>query len=149
MAALPNFFPYLCIDEQDFKRKIHDYGSIFLHDQPTGSQIGNGSYGTVYKGEFLDCEILIKKVLKKYSPTINTDISKLVMNNNHPNILRYVGIEVGDDHFYIGAELCEFNLTEFIRDRALSTELSTIKLTQIFLESMNGLNYLHNASISK
>ena len=142
-AAMPNFFPYLYIDEQDLSRE-YPYGSIFQHDLPNCNQ--NRADKIVYKGKFGDRDIAIKRVAKSYSASVEKEISVLLMNNSHLNILKYYAKEMEDNVFYIGAEFCEFNLTTLMGDESMKQKMLN---TQNLQQLAQGLHFLHKNSISK
>lgn len=146
ISALPNFFPYLYFKERDLFQGEHLYVSLFKHDQTTWGQLGKKKNVFVYKGKLGDRDIAIKRVKKDHSPSVEKEISTLLMNNDHPNVLEYYAKEVDEKYFYIGAELGEFNLETFIADKTLKEKMLT---TQILQQLAEGLHYLHKNSISK
>lgn len=145
MAALPNFFPHVYhINRGELPLEDQPFEKIFRHD--INSVLGTGSTGTiVYKGKLGDREIAIRRVAKIFSNTIGKEIAVMLLNNNHPNILRYYAREVDADYFFIGMELCEGNLATFIADKTLKQKISP---KQILQQSAEGLHYLHRSTLS-
>lgn len=145
MKVLPNFFPHVYnINCGELPLEDHPFEKIFRHNM--NSELGTGSTGTiVYKGKLGDREIAIKRVVETYSSTIAKEISELLMNNNHPNILRYYAHEVDMNYFFIGAEMCDYNLATFTTVESWRQMMAT---KRILLQSAKGLNYLHKLEIS-
>ncbi|GAA5989847.1 hypothetical protein JCM10908_002345 [Rhodotorula pacifica] len=66
-----------------------------LSDEESWLRIGKGSFGSVYKGEYLGIEVAIKEVL----PSTEYDVEKymareiaLMQQARHPNVVQYLGL---------------------------------------------------------
>ncbi|KDN52790.1 kinase-like protein [Tilletiaria anomala UBC 951] len=93
---------------------------------PDGSdkwvKIGGGSFGVVFKGEYLGTQVAIKEVL----PNNTYDVEKyferecvLMKEARHPNIVQYIGLTKSpepDGRIYIISEFVGGNLRSFIAD---------------------------------
>lgn len=110
------------------------------------SELGRSSAGTiVYKGKLGDREIAIKRFKKMPLSNIEKEISVLLMTHSHPNILLYYAKEVDERYFFIGAEMCEYNLATFKTSNSWRQKMS---INKILLQSVKGLKHLHKHNIS-
>lgn len=137
---------YSFIRDESPQRKfdIVKFGRNFVHF--ANEELGRGANGTfVYKGKFNDRPIAIKKVPKHQMEIVMKEIS-IILKNDHPNVLFYFGAEEDELHYYIGNELCKFNLTTFIEDQTWKGKISS---KEILKQLTDGLNYLHGKNIRK
>ncbi|PWN48662.1 kinase-like protein [Violaceomyces palustris] len=85
-------------------------------------KIGGGSFGVVFKGEYLGTQVAIKEVL----PNTTYDVEKyferecvLMKEARHPNIVQYIGLTKSpgpDGRIYIISEFVGGNLRSYIAD---------------------------------
>ena len=123
------------------------FNEIFDHFNDAQNALGTGSYGTiVYKGNLRGRNIAIKRVLKTVSKAVEREISIMIKIDRHPNILRYFAKEEDKNFIFIGTELCECNLTTFVRDQGFVQKMTAKTIMQ---QTAEGLNYLHQLHISK
>ena len=128
------------MEERPFKE-------IFEHFDDQANLLGTGSNHTrVYRGKFGLREIAIKRVLKTVSKAVEREISIMLQTDRHANILKYFAKEEDKNFIYIGTELCEGNLATFIKDSALRQKMA---IKSILQQTAEGLNHLHQLSISK
>ncbi|KAJ9475355.1 Mitogen-activated protein kinase mpkC [Pseudozyma hubeiensis] len=93
---------------------------------PNGGEwirIGGGSFGVVFKGEYLGTEVAIKEVL----PNNTYDVEKyferecvLMKEARHPNIVQYIGLTKSpgpDGRIYIISEFVGSNVRSYIADQ--------------------------------
>ncbi|CEH17150.1 kinase-like protein [Ceraceosorus bombacis] len=107
---------------------MNRFDSIHFADLtgPGGGQwvrIGGGSFGVVYKGEYLGTEVAIKEVL----PNNTYDVEKyferecvLMKEARHPNIVQYIGVSKSPDpdgRVYIVSEFVGGNMRSYIADK--------------------------------
>lgn len=108
---------------------------------PNGGEwvrIGGGSFGVVFKGEYLGTPVAIKEVL----PNNTYDVEKyferecvLMKEARHPNIVQYIGLTKSpgrDGRIYIISEFVGGNMRSFIADvscRIASSDRSQWELT--------------------
>lgn len=94
---------------------------------PNGGEwvrIGGGSFGVVFKGEYLGTEVAIKEVL----PNNTYDVEKyferecvLMKEARHPNIVQYIGLTKSpgpDGRIYIISEFVGSNVRSYIADKS-------------------------------
>ena len=151
MVALPNFFPHLYNIYREELPIVKDgaFKEIFKHFNDVENSLGTGSYGTiVYRGRFGQREIAIKRVLKTISKEVEREISIIMKIDRHPNILKYFAKEEDENFIYIGTELCLGNLVTFIQDKTHNMR-QKITTKEIFQQTADGLNHLHQLNISK
>ena len=151
MAVLPNFFPHLYNIYREELPKVYvgTFKEIFKHFNDAENSLGTGSYGTiVYRGKFGEREIAIKRVLKSVSSAVEREISIMMKIDRHPNILKYFAKEEDENFIYIGTELCEGNLATFVQDKTHNMR-QKITTKEIFQQTADGLNYLHQMDISE
>ena len=87
-------------------------------------RIGGGSFGVVFKGEYLGTEVAIKEVL----PNNTYDVEKyferecvLMKEARHPNIVQYIGLTKSpgpDGRIYIISEFVGGNVRSYIADHS-------------------------------
>ncbi len=87
-------------------------------------RIGGGSFGVVFKGEYLGTEVAIKEVL----PNNTYDVEKyferecvLMKEARHPNIVQYIGLTKSpgpDGRIYIISEFVGANVRSYIADHS-------------------------------
>lgn len=108
---------------------------------------GNGS--VVYKGKFQERPIAIKKVFKSNSDIVDREVYSLLKADSHPNTVRYFGTQEQENFYYIGIELCNCNLKEFIKDNKYPCLKKDMASKDIFRHITLGLKHLHKLNISK
>lgn len=92
---------------------------------PAGGQwikVGGGSFGVVFKGEYLGTPVAIKEVL----PNNTYDVEKyferecvLMKEARHPNIVQYIGLTKSpgqDGRIYIISEFVGGNMRNYLAD---------------------------------
>ena len=155
MKILPNFFPHLYIISRDELPKVKDgkFEEIFVHfNKQKNPSITNEETSEdddrtiVYKGECGQRLIAIKKILATKLKLEKMELSLILQSDLHPNILRFYGFEHVDIWIYIGMELCECNLATFVQDKKWKQKMAA---EMIFQQTAEGLNYLHQLSISE
>ena len=151
MVALPNFLPHLYNIYREELPNVKDgaFKDIFKHFNDATNLLGTGSHGTiVYRGRFGPREIAIKRVLKTVSKEVEREISIMMKIDRHPNILKYFAKEEDEYFIYIGTELCKGNLATFVQDKSHNMR-QKITVNLILKQSADGLNHLHQFSISE
>ncbi|GAA5862700.1 hypothetical protein JCM3774_001890 [Rhodotorula dairenensis] len=66
-----------------------------LSDEELWNRIGKGSFGNVYKGEYLGIEVAIKEVLPSTEYDVEKYLSReiaLMQQARHPNVVQYLGL---------------------------------------------------------
>ena len=107
-----------------------------------GSVLSYGSEGTVHSGAWQDRIAAIKVLTNQYARRAENE-AKLVMNLNHPNIIKYYGLEYEQKSAYLSMELITGgNLYDFIRGKFTSTDYWTV-IEQVLKDVARGMAYLH------
>jgi len=68
-------------------------GEVYLHANPK-SIIGEGNFGTVYKGEWQGINVAMKKL--KDPAEFEKEMKNLKNLGKHPNVISYFGISIDD-----------------------------------------------------
>jgi hypothetical protein len=127
------------------------------------TKIGSGSYGSVYKVDFLKRHYAIKKIkFPKFQDDKNKHKSFLkelgnypaILQLSHSNIVQYFdawleNVKEGGFHFHIQMEYCEGSLTQIINEiygKSIlkpSDNYGFALVIEIFVQILEGLNFLH------
>lgn len=134
--------------DQVARVKIRAFKEIFVHYDDEENLLGIHRWGSrFYKGEFKQRQIAIKRSLKTTMPV--NEIWNLGKIDAHPNVVRYIAMEASADAFYVGLELCKFNLEQLITDVTLREARSQITIKSIMYQTTSGLSHLHELNISR
>lgn len=106
--------------------------------------IGRGSSSVVYKGRFGQRAVAVKKIDKKNSKLIQSEILLLQKSDEHPNIIRYFVSQEDQQFTYLALELCSFTLKDYVMRNDLKSRISS----KTVIEKMfGGLRWLHSLKI--
>lgn len=108
---------------------------IILQDN---NKIGQGGQGLVYKLEYKDKIVAIKKVILTNHITFNE--VNILSNLRHKNIVKYIDYAIKNLTVYLVMEYCETTLKEQIGKQELDIRL-------VGRDILNGLYYLHYHNI--
>lgn len=118
-----------------------------------GKFVGGGTFGNVYQAVNLDsAEIMAVKEIRISDPKFMTPAIKSIKEEmtvlemlDHPNIVKYYGIEVHRDKVYIFMEFCEGgSLTNLLEHGRIADET----VIQVYAwEMLQGLAYLHSKGV--
>lgn len=104
--------------------------------------IGEGSQDTVvYSGFLGKRKVAVKKVPKSLVLLVNREIELLEKSDRHENVLTYFLTEEDPRFYYIALELCEFSLTEYVRNNRF------LQQKEVLQQTSNGLIFLHELGI--
>lgn len=115
-------------------------------------EIGSGAYGKVYlglcqdKGKFIAVkEIEIKKlnIIGEKIKTIEREI-ELLSKLDHPNIVKYLGMEKTNDYFYV---FMDYISGGTINDLSNKFKLNESVIREYSKQILNGIVYLHENGI--
>ncbi len=127
----------------------NNYSNNFIEVE----NIGNGSYGSVYKvyHKYEKNLYAIKKVhITNELLKVNTDIFReiqLFSKLNHKNIVRYYSSWLNDNNstLYIQMELCESTFRDYLNN--IKQDESIEKRIFYFKQIVEGIKYLHDNNI--
>jgi mitogen-activated protein kinase kinase kinase len=118
-----------------------------------GKFVGGGTFGNVYQAVNLDsAEIMAVKEIRISDPKLMTPAMKSIKEEmtvlemlDHPNVVKYYGIEVHRDKVYIFMEYCEGgSLANLLEHGRIADET----VIQVYAwEMLQGLEYLHSKGI--
>lgn len=118
-----------------------------------GKFVGGGTFGNVYQAVNLDtAEIMAVKEIRISDPKLMTPAMKSIKEEmtvlemlDHPNVVRYYGIEVHRDKVYIFMEFCEGgSLANLLEHGRIADET----VVQVYAwEMLLGLAYLHSKDV--
>ncbi|XP_071703894.1 serine/threonine-protein kinase/endoribonuclease IRE1b-like [Rutidosis leptorrhynchoides] len=141
-------------------RKI---GKLLVSDK----EIGKGSNGTIVLEGVYDARyVAVKRIVKSHHDVALKEIQNLIVSDQHPNIVRWYGVEY-DQHFvYIALERCVCSLHELILSQTNSTAQLQLtvevfkafnlwkpngypspELLKVMRETVSGLAHLHELGI--
>ncbi|XP_076892502.1 cysteine-rich receptor-like protein kinase 2 [Bidens hawaiensis] len=111
------------------------------------NKIGEGGFGTVYKGILADGrEIAVKRLFisYKFKTTDFYNEIKLICNFEHPNLVRLLGCSCsGSESILIYEYMPNMSLNYFIFDDIKGREIGWEKRVEIIIGIAEGLVYLH------
>ena len=118
-----------------------------------GKFVGGGTFGNVYQAVNLDtAEIMAVKEIRISDPKLMTPAMKSIKEEmtvlemlDHPNVVKYYGIEVHRDKVYIFMEYCEGgSLANLLEHGRIADET----VIQVYAwEMLQGLAYLHSKGV--
>jgi mitogen-activated protein kinase kinase kinase len=118
-----------------------------------GKFVGGGTFGNVYQAVNLDsAEIMAVKEIRISDPKLMTPAMKSIKEEmtvlemlDHPNVVKYYGIEVHRDKVYIFMEYCEGgSLANLLEHGRIADEA----VIQVYAwEMLQGLEYLHRKGV--
>ncbi|GAB4833030.1 hypothetical protein Ancab_007053 [Ancistrocladus abbreviatus] len=92
----------------DNGRKI---GKLFV----TNNEIAKGSNGTVVlDGVYDGRPVAVKRLVQTHHDVALKEIQNLIASDQHPNIVRWYGVEFDSDFVYLSLERCTCSLNDFI-----------------------------------
>jgi mitogen-activated protein kinase kinase kinase len=118
-----------------------------------GKFVGGGTFGNVYQAVNLDsAEIMAVKEIRISDPKLMTPAMKSIKEEmtvlemlDHPNVVKYYGIEVHRDKVYIFMEFCPGgSLANLLEHGRIADET----VIQVYAwEMLQGLAYLHSKDV--
>ncbi|CAD8085675.1 unnamed protein product [Paramecium sonneborni] len=112
------------------------------------SQIGQGTFGKVYKVKNQANELRALKIIAKKNFTIQNEIENM-KKLDHPNIMAVYEIAQDEQFYYIISQLCDgIELFEEIHRRIKSNKpFSEEEVRFIFKQILSGIAYAHDKNI--
>lgn len=78
-------------------------------------EIAKGSNGTVVlEGNYEGRAVAVKRLVKTHHDVALKEIQNLIASDQHPNIVRWYGVESDQDFVYLSLERCTCNLNDLI-----------------------------------
>ncbi|KAL2253626.1 cysteine-rich receptor-like protein kinase 2 isoform X1 [Sesamum indicum] len=142
-------------DAEKFVKILRDSSLNFKYstlEKATGSfneanKLGQGGFGTVYKGVLADGrEIAVKRLFfnNKHRASDFYNEVKIISSLNHKNLVRLLGCSCsGPESLLVYEFLVNKSLDCFIFDSSKNKELNWEKRFEIIIGSAEGLMYLH------
>ncbi|KAJ8772777.1 hypothetical protein K2173_027954 [Erythroxylum novogranatense] len=92
---------------------VHGYRIGKLHISKT--EIAKGSNGTVVlEGIYDGRPVAVKRLVQTHHDVALKEIENLIASDQHPNIVRWYGVEFDRDFVYLALERCTSNLSDLI-----------------------------------
>lgn len=126
-------------------------------------EIGKGSNGTiVLEGSYDGRVVAVKRIVKVHHDVALKEIQNLIVSDQHPNIVRWYGVEYDQDFVYIALERCVCSLHDLILSHDNSNvtmevfkDLKLWKpngypsplLLKVMRDTVTGLAHLHELGI--
>ncbi|KAK4391726.1 Cysteine-rich receptor-like protein kinase [Sesamum angolense] len=142
-------------DAEKFVKTLSDSSLNFKYsmlEKATGSfneanKLGQGGFGTVYKGVLADGrEIAVKRLFfnNKHRASDFYNEVKIISSLNHKNLVRLLGCSCsGPESLLVYEFLVNKSLDRFIFDSRKNKELNWEKRFEIIIGTAEGLMYLH------
>lgn len=114
------------------------------------NKLGQGGYGSVYKGVLPDGrEIAVKRLFfntRQWADQFFNEV-RLVSQVQHKNLVKLLGCSVeGPESLLVYEYLCNTSLDHYLFDAFKKNALDWERRFEIILGTAEGLSYLHNAS---
>ena len=127
-----NELKYL-FDRVDVHVDGHRIGKLLVFNK----EIAKGSNGTiVLEGIYDGRPVAVKRLVKTHHDVALKEIQNLIASDQHPNIVRWYGVEDDQNFVYLALERCTCNLNDFIFlcSESLQSEIITKDQFSNFLD---------------
>ncbi|XP_051139476.1 serine/threonine-protein kinase/endoribonuclease IRE1a-like isoform X2 [Andrographis paniculata] len=117
-------------------REVYSIGKLVVYNE----EIAKGSNGTiVYQGIYGGRPVAVKRLMMAYYDIALKESQNLIASDDHPNIVRWHGVEK-DQHFvYLALERCDCNLNDIILMHARNLHAEEVTEGTVQLDSIKGL----------
>nr|CAH0108721.1 unnamed protein product [Daphnia galeata] len=111
------------------------------------SIVGDGAYGTVFRGSFMDQEVAVKRIdLTKIQNPLDLREETHLTNLEHDNIVKFFYTKDDDDFRYLVFELCcGENLHDYCKEKYTGVPIPSE--LEVLLQLTEGLKYIHSKDI--
>ncbi|KAH0684974.1 hypothetical protein KY285_021719 [Solanum tuberosum] len=106
--------------EKVLELNLCKYDSLIYHRKigkllVSNTEIAKGSNGTiVLEGIYDGRPVAVKRLIQTHHEVALKEIQNLIVSDQHPNIVRWYGVEYDQDFVYLALERCTCSLYEFI-----------------------------------
>lgn len=106
--------------EKVLELNLCKYDSLVYHRKigkllVSNTEIAKGSNGTiVLEGIYDGRPVAVKRLIQTHHEVALKEIQNLIASDQHPNIVRWYGVEYDQDFVYLALERCTCSLYEFI-----------------------------------
>ncbi|KAL6864753.1 hypothetical protein ACP4OV_015904 [Aristida adscensionis] len=133
---------HLSFRYQELRSATDDFNQI--------NKLGQGGYGSVYKGVLADGrEVAVKRLFfntRQWADQFFNEV-RLVSQVQHKNLVKLLGCSVeGPESLLVYEYLCNTSLDHYLFDAFKKNALDWERRFEIILGTAEGLSYLHNAS---
>ncbi|KAL6594634.1 hypothetical protein ACP70R_048372 [Stipagrostis hirtigluma subsp. patula] len=133
---------HLSFTYQELRSATDDFNQI--------NKLGQGGYGSVYKGVLADGrEVAVKRLFfntRQWTDQFFNEV-RLVSQVQHKNLVKLLGCSVeGPESLLVYEYLCNTSLDHYLFDAFKKNALDWERRFDIVLGTAEGLSYLHNAS---
>ncbi|RCV15359.1 hypothetical protein SETIT_3G050700v2 [Setaria italica] len=133
---------HLSFKYEELRRATDEFNQI--------NKLGQGGYGSVYKGVLPDGrEVAVKRLFfntRQWADQFFNEV-KLVSQVQHKNLVKLLGCSVeGPESLLVYEYLCNTSLDHYLFDAFKKNALDWERRFEIVLGTAEGLSYLHNAS---
>ncbi|KAJ1261445.1 hypothetical protein BS78_09G030000 [Paspalum vaginatum] len=114
------------------------------------NKLGQGGYGSVYKGVLPDGrEVAVKRLIFNKQHCVEQFFNevRLISQVRHKNLVKLLGCSLdGPESLLVYEYLCNTSLDHYLFDTSKKNALAWERRFEIVLGTAEGLSYLHNAS---
>ncbi|KAG2616186.1 cysteine-rich receptor-like protein kinase 2 [Panicum virgatum] len=133
---------HLSFKYQELRQATDEFNQI--------NKLGQGGYGSVYKGVLPDGgEVAVKRLFfntRQWADQFFNEV-RLVSQVQHKNLVKLLGCSVeGPESLLVYEYLCNTSLDHYLFDAFKKNALDWERRFEIILGTAEGLSYLHNAS---
>ncbi|XP_048226917.1 serine/threonine-protein kinase/endoribonuclease IRE1b-like isoform X2 [Ricinus communis] len=123
----------------------------------SNKEIAKGSNGTVVlEGIYDGRSVAVKRLVQTHHDVALKEIQNLIASDQHPNIVRWYGVEYDQDFVYLALERCTCSLNDFIyvysqsfQNQVLSKDVDSNCLPVCTVQSRTMLEYNRNIELWK
>lgn len=110
-------------------------GKLFISNR----EIAKGSNGTVvFEGIYDGRQVAVKRLVRSHHDVASKEIQNLIASDQHPNIVRWFGVEFDADFVYIALERCACSMNDLIEYYTETNESAiTAKILDVDVELWN------------
>ncbi|KAK1439250.1 hypothetical protein QVD17_05066 [Tagetes erecta] len=111
-------------------------GKLFV----SSKEIAKGSNGTiVLEGIYDGRKVAVKRLVRAHHDVAFKEIQNLIASDQHPNIVRWYGVEYDHDFVYLSLERCACSLYDLIQMYSESSPNVRSTNTRMMNDVMNGI----------